>query len=140
MAAITVDEGLPSSVLQKYGQTLGKATVAIRLFTAVAGGVVTKATVKANLTEVGAVMGYAAKVIGNADFAAVLDTVGHLVIASATYTWIFTAGAGLTILGWYSTDAGNVHAEQVELFAVAVVIPAAGGSLQINLNDQYQNC
>jgi uncharacterized protein with GYD domain len=147
MAAINFDEGLPGIVLAKYAQATQKQVKQIKLYTGIAS-TLRKATVLADFTEVGGVMGYALKTVGNADFATILDVVNHWCIASATYTWIFTAGAGLTILGWYSTDlvAGGggggspTVAVTGEQFATAVVIPPAGGSLQVNINDKYRDC
>jgi len=139
MAAIVFDEGLAPSLGQKYGQTNGKATVTVRLFTAIAAAM-DKNTKKVDFTEVGAVMGYAFKTIGNTDFAFAIDTTNHWVIATAVYTWTFTAGAGLTILGWYALNAGATNAVMGETFAAAVVIPPAGGSLQLTINDKFRDC
>lgn len=139
MAAINFDQGLNGIVLAKYQQSLEKPVNKIKLYTAITPAI-SKDTLLAHFTEVGAVMGYVAKTVAGTDFAAVLDVVNHWTIASATYTWIFTAGAGLTILGWYATDAVNTVAIEGEQFTTAVVIPAGGGSLQVNINDKYKDC
>jgi hypothetical protein len=139
MAAILFDEGLADCLGRKYAQTPGLALATVRLYTAISPAI-SKASVKANFTEVGAVMGYVAKTIGAADFAFVTDTTLHNCIATATYTWTFTAGAGLTILGYFVTNSGNSRAGEGEQFATAITIPAGGGTLQIQINDQYQAC
>lgn len=139
MAATNFDEGLPGVVMAKYNQSTLLQALRIRLYTAISPAL-GKATVKANFTEVTATMAYAAKTVGSFDFATVLDTTNHWVTASATYTWVFTAGAGLTILGWYATDSGNTKAIMGEQFASPVVIPAAGGTLQVIIADKYKDC
>jgi hypothetical protein len=140
MAAINFDEGLQGILAEKYQQTAFLLPVnKVRLFTAISPSMST-ATVKANLTEVGAVMGYAAKTITGTDFAFSLDTVNHWVIATAVYTWTFTPGAGLTILGWWGGDATNTKAILGETFAAGIVIPAGGGSLQLTISDKYKDC
>jgi hypothetical protein len=139
MAVTIFDEGLSLTLLQKWNQTGASPVARIRLYTALTPAM-SKDTVKANFTEVGAVMGYAAKAVAAGDMSAVLFPLTHLVIGSVTYTWTFTAGAGLIILGWYATDAGNTKAFMGEPFAASVVIPAAGGSLQVNINETYQAC
>lgn len=139
MAAINFDEGLPLIGAWKYNQTVGQPANKVKLYTAIAPAI-SKATVVGNFTEVGAVMGYVSKTIGVADFGQVLDVVNHWVISSATYTWVFTAGAGLTILGYYVTNAAGTKAILGEQFAAAVVIAPAGGTLQVNINDKYKDC
>lgn len=139
MAAINFDQGLAGIVLAKYSQTTQKPVNKIRLYTAISAAI-SKDTLLSHFTEVGPVMGYVAKTVAGGDFATVLDTTNHWVTASAAYTWIFTAGAGLTILGWYATDGATGVAIEGEQFAAAVVIPAGGGNLQVTINDKYKDC
>lgn len=139
MAAIVFDEGLTGTLAVKYAQTIAKTVQHIRLFTAIAPAM-SKDSIKANFTEVGAVMGYAAKAVAPGDFGFVLDVVNHWVTGSAAYTWNFAAGAGLTIAGWYATNTGNVNAVEGETFLAPIVIPAGGGTLQITINDRLREC
>jgi hypothetical protein len=139
MAAINFDAGLATIVLGKYGQTTGLPCSRVKLYTAVAPAL-SKDTLVGHFTEVGAVMGYGSKLIGGSDFATVLDAANHWVTASASYTWIFTAGAGLTILGYYVTNTAGTTAILGEQFGAAVVIPGAGGNLQVNIADRYRDC
>jgi len=139
MAAIVIDEGLTGRMAAIVGNSVGQNPTALRLYTAVSPAL-SKATVLANFTQVGAVMGYAAKAVVGADWSFALDTTNHWVIASASYAWTFTAGAGLTILGWYLINAANSKTQLAEEFAAPVVIPAGGGSLTLTINDKYQGC
>jgi len=139
MAATVFDEGLEGIERYKTNNTTAPRTWGtVRLYTAISPAI-SKATLKADFTEATG-MGYAAKSIVNGDFAYSTDTSNHWVTASGTYTWTFTAGAGMTILGYYILDSAGTKAVQGEQFASAVVIPAGGGSLQINITDKYQAC
>lgn len=139
MPSTVFDEGLQGTLAGKYGQSTAIIASRVRLYTAISPAL-SKDTVLANFTQVGAVMGYAAKTINSTDFAFVLDVVNHWITGTAVYTWVFTAGAGLTILGYYVTDATPAKAFEGEAFASSVVIPAAGGSLQLTISDKYKQC
>lgn len=139
MPSTVFDEGLQGTLASKYTQSTALAATRVRLYTAISP-TLSKDSVRANFTEVGSVMGYVTKVIGSTDFAFFLDVVNHWIIGTAVYTWVFTSGAGLTILGYYVTDTANTKAFEGEQFAAPVIIPAAGGSLQLTVSDKYKQC
>lgn len=139
MAGIFFDEGLPGQAFVKWGQSTGFPVSTIRLYTAISAAI-SKDTLKTHFTEVTGIMGYTPKTLAGTEFAASLDTTNHWVTVSATFTWIFTAGAGLTILGWYALNGAATKAICGEQWASAAVIPAGGGTLQVNVNDKYQQC
>lgn len=143
MAVLYTDEGLLNLLAFRNGDTsvTGKAPGSLRLYTALSGGgSPTKATVKADLTEVGAVMGYIAKTLTFAAWSYGLDTTNHWIVGTTTQGWTFTAGAGLTILGWYILGSDNAKVQLIEEFPVPVVIPAGGGTLSLTINDKYRGC
>lgn len=139
MAATNFDEGLQGILGGKYGQGAYDKVTDIRLFTAISSAM-SKDTVKANFTEMTAIMAYVKKMIAAGDFAFALDTGNHWNIATGVYTWTFTAGAGVTILGWYGTNGANTKAVLGDTFASPVVIPAGGGFLQVTIADKYKDC
>jgi hypothetical protein len=140
MAAVLLDEGLTQRLARVYGNSAGFTPTKLRLYTAISPAL-SKSTVYANFTQVTpGTMGYAEKTVSGADWSFSLDTTNHWVIGSASYAWTFTAGAGLTILGWYLVYDTGTKAHLAEQFSSAVVIPAGGGSLTLTINDTYQAC
>jgi len=138
MAAILLDEGLPGTLKAKWAQTGSLAAGAVGLYTAISPAL-DKNTVLANFTAASG-MGYSAKSIGSGDGAFALDGTNHWETATFVYTWTFTAGAGMTILGYYVIMSGGAKAMLAEQFASSVVIPAGGGSLQLTIVDKYKDC
>jgi len=138
MAAIVLDEGLANSLKNKWGQTGGNAAGAVLLYTAISPAL-DKNSVLANFTQATG-MGYAAKTIGAGDGAFALDGTNHWETATFVYTWTFTAGAGMTILGYYVAQVGGTKVMLAEQFSSAVVIPAGGGSLQLTIVDKFKDC
>jgi hypothetical protein len=136
---VIIDEGLAQRQAEFYQSSIAVPANRLRLYTAISPAL-SKATVLANFTQVGAVMGYTEKTIAGADWSYAIDTTNHWCIASASYAWTFTAGAGLTILGWYMTNNTGGKAFMAEQFDSAIVIPAGGGSLTLTINDKYQGC
>ena len=139
MAATYFDEGLPGLMRSRNGSASSLTPGSLRLYTAVSGGIAA-GRVKADFTEASG-MGYAAATLSGSDWSyATLDTTNHWQIATVTKGWTFTAGAGMTILGWYVTDSGNTKVMFGEAFSSSIVIPAGGGSLSVTVNDKYQGC
>jgi hypothetical protein len=140
MAALVIDEGLAQRQAAIYGNSIAKTPDSLRLYTAISPAL-SKGSVLANFTQVGAgTMGYGAKTVVGADWSFAIDTTNHWCIATANYAWTFTAGAGLTILGWYMLNVSGGKVFLAEEFSSPVTILAAGGSLTLTINDKYQGC
>lgn len=139
MAVIYQDEGLVDLLKKRNGEAAGTAPSDLRLYTAVTG-TLDEDTVKADITEVGAVMGYTSKTIAPGDWGYTTDVIAHTVSAVVSKGWSFTSGSGLTILGWYCTNVGNTKVLFAEAFASSVVIGAGGGTLSLTISDVYSGC
>jgi hypothetical protein len=139
MAAYVIDEGLEDRMAGFYGSSSSHPPDVIRLFTACAGGP-TKASVLADFVEVTAIMGYAAQTVDGADWTFAISTPSHNCLATATYLWLFTPGVGITIVGWYILNVASGKVQLAESFSVPVIIPPVGGSLEIDVEDTYEQC
>jgi hypothetical protein len=140
MAAIVIDEGLAQRMANFSGASIAKVMDRLRLYTAITPAL-SKDTLLAHFTQVGAgVMGYAEKVMSGADWSYAIDTANHWCVGQASYVWTFTAGAGLTILGWYVLNLSGGKCFTAEQFASPVVIPTGGGSLTLTILDKYKDC
>jgi hypothetical protein len=139
MAAVLIDEGLEDRMSGFYGSSGAHPPDVIRLFTSVAGGV-SQSSVLADFVEVTPIMGYAAKAVAGTDWAYAIDLVAHNILATADYLWFFTAGAGVTVHGWYMLNVASGKVQLAETFAVPVVIPPIGGALEIDVEDTYEQC
>jgi len=139
MAGLVIDEGLTDRMAGFYGNAASAPPNTLRLFTSVTSGL-TRSSVVADFVEVTAINGYVEKAVAGADWSFALDLILHLDVASATYIWLFTPGPGVTILGWYLLNSAAGRVQLAEQFAAPVIIPAVGGSLELQIQDTYQQC
>lgn len=124
MAALVIDEGLAQRMATFYANSIARTPDSLRLYTAISPAL-SKSSVLADFTQVvPGTMGYGPKTMTGADWSFAIDTTNHWCIATANYSWTFTAGAGLTILGWYFLNATGGKVMMAEQFSSAVVIAA----------------
>jgi hypothetical protein len=139
MAALIIDEGLAQRQATIYGNSIARTPDSLRLYTAISPAL-SKASVLANFTQLTAIMGYVAKTVAGADWSFAIDTTNHWCIATASYAWTFTAGAGFTVLGWYMLSAAGGKVMMAEEFPAPFICPAGGGNLTLTINDKYKDC